>query len=68
MKILLAVFGDREEEIPMKKFMAHFNTISLRLRWIFMSPRAKYKYLWAKTKKVGDGGSAVRYAAAIVNR
>jgi hypothetical protein len=60
--------GDRKEESPMKKLMALFNTIPLRLRWLFMSPRAKYMYLWAKTKKAGDGGLAVRYTAAIVNR
>jgi hypothetical protein len=48
--------------------MYKFNAILLRLRWVFMSPRAKYMYLWAQTKKLGDGGSAIRYGAAIAHR
>jgi len=33
-----------------------------------MSPKERYAYLWAITKKQGDWGSAVRYAAVGANK
>ncbi len=30
--------------------------ISLRMRWIFMSPKKRYAYLWSKTKKLSEVG------------
>jgi hypothetical protein len=52
----------------MRKMVVYFNTISLRFRWIFMSPRAKYMYLWGKTQKVSNRSSAVGYPALIADR
>jgi hypothetical protein len=44
----------------MKRWIGYINSISFRLRWIFMSSRGRYPYLWAKTKKMGDWGYTVR--------
>jgi len=52
----------------MNRLIGYIKAISLRLRWLFMSPKERYPYLWAITRKMGGGGSAVRYAVAIVNR
>jgi len=30
--------------------------VSLRMRWIFMSPKKRYAYLWSKTKKLTEVG------------
>jgi hypothetical protein len=52
----------------MKTVTGYITLISSRLRWLFMTPPQKYACLWAKTKKLGDGGSAARYAATIANK
>jgi hypothetical protein len=52
----------------MKELLRFLKKVSLRFTWVFMSPREKYRYLWSITKKMGDGGSAARYTAAISNR
>jgi len=30
--------------------VSNFKTIILRLKWMFMSPEARYVYLWNRTK------------------
>jgi hypothetical protein len=51
----------------MNRFIRYAKSTSLRLKWIFMSPRGRYAYLWAKTRRLGGGGSSVRYTAAIAH-
>jgi hypothetical protein len=36
----------------MKELIESIKSISFHLRWIFMSSRERYPYLWARTKKL----------------
>ena len=38
----------------MKGLIGYLKLLSFQLRWPFLSPQARYAYLWAKTKKLGD--------------
>jgi hypothetical protein len=38
----------------MKGLIEHLKSFSFHLRWLFLSPQARYAFLWAKTKKLGD--------------
>jgi len=48
----------------MNRLIVYVKSISFHLRWIFMSARGRYAYLWARTKKMGDLGYEVRSSAA----
>ena len=51
----------------MNILVEYFKLISLRLKWLFMTPLEKYAHFWAVTSKL-NGGSALRYTAAIAHR
>ncbi len=36
----------------MNELMGRVKSVSVHLRWIFMSPQERYTHLWAKTKKL----------------
>jgi hypothetical protein len=38
----------------MKRLMSYFKPVFFRLKWLFMPPKAKYAYLWAKTRELID--------------
>jgi hypothetical protein len=48
----------KEENMKIKRLIGYFKSLSFHLRWLFASPQARYAYLWAKTKKQSDLGSA----------
>ena len=40
----------------MKGLIGQIKSLSFHLRWLFLSPQERYRYLWTKTKKLGDLG------------
>jgi len=38
----------------MNGLIEFIKSISFHLRWNFMSPKERYPYLWAKTRKLSD--------------
>jgi hypothetical protein len=44
----------------MKGLIESVKSISFHLRWIFMSSRERYPYLWARTKKLNYLANAVQ--------
>jgi hypothetical protein len=52
----------------MKRLIGYIEPLLFQMKWIFMSPKERYASLWAKTKKLGDFGSAARYAEARLNK
>jgi hypothetical protein len=48
------VKSDRRRRREMKGLIEHLKSFSFHLRWLFLSPQARYAFLWAKTKKLGD--------------
>jgi hypothetical protein len=38
----------------MNRLIEYTKSILFRLNWIFMSPRGRYAFLWARTSKLGD--------------
>ncbi len=52
----------------MNGLIRYVESISFYLRWIFISPRERYAYLWAKTKKLGDSDYTVRNTVVNTNK
>jgi hypothetical protein len=52
----------------MRGLIGHVKAISLRLRWVFMSPQARYACLWTRTKKLYHSGYTVRDTAVSANK
>jgi hypothetical protein len=48
----------------MDGLIRYVKSLSFHLNWIFLSPQKKYACLWARTKKLGDLGYALKNAAA----
>jgi len=44
----------------MNRFIRSVKSFSFHFRWIFMSGKSRYAYLWAKTEKLGDLDYAIR--------
>jgi len=38
----------------MGELVGYFKSFSFHFRWLFLSPQARYSWLWAKTKKLDD--------------
>jgi len=38
----------------MRKLTRKVKSITLRTKWIFMSPKERYAFLWARTQKLGN--------------
>ena len=49
----------------MNRLIGYVKLASFHLRWPLMSPKERYPYLWARTKKLGDLGHAVQNTAVV---
>jgi hypothetical protein len=43
----------------MNSLIMYINSISLKFKWIFLSPEERYARLWARTKKLSEIGQPV---------
>ena len=56
-RLYLAKLPYEKDGRRMKGMMRYMTSFYFHLKWIFMSPRERYGYLWTKAKKLGNLGN-----------